>query len=66
MPRQGFRPEEGIAKLREPGMPLGRGKRVAEVVKALARGERDRLRNEPLEREIFHSLGEARAVIEAW
>jgi hypothetical protein len=37
MPRQGFRPEEGIAKLREPDVPLGQGKRVAKVVKVLAR-----------------------------
>ena len=39
MPRKGFRPEEIIAKLREADVLLGRGKKVAEVVKALGASE---------------------------
>ncbi len=39
MPRKGFRAEEIIAKLREADVLLGRGKKVAEVVKALGVSE---------------------------
>ena len=39
MPRRSFRPEEIIAKLREADVPLGQGKRVAEVVEALGVSE---------------------------
>ncbi len=39
MPREGSRPEEIIAKLREADVLLGRGKKVAEVVKALGVSE---------------------------
>ena len=39
MPREGFRPEEIIAELREADVLLGQGKRVAEVVEALGVGE---------------------------
>jgi transposase-like protein len=39
MPRKSFRPEEITAKLREADVPLGQGKRVAEVVKALGVSE---------------------------
>jgi hypothetical protein len=35
MPRKGFRPEGIIAELREADVLLDRGKRVAEVVRAL-------------------------------
>ena len=40
MPRKGYRPEEIIAELREADVPLGQGKRVAEVVKALGVSKR--------------------------
>ena len=39
MPRKGFRAEEVIAKLREADVPLGQGKKVAEVAKALGVSE---------------------------
>ena len=39
MPRERFRPEEIIAKLREADVLLGQGKRVAEVVRALGVSE---------------------------
>jgi putative transposase len=39
MPRKSFRPEEIIAKLREADVPLGQGKKVTEVVKALGVSE---------------------------
>jgi len=39
MPRKSFRPEDIIAKLREADVLLGRGKKVAEVVKALGVSE---------------------------
>jgi hypothetical protein len=39
MARKGFRPEEIIAKLREAGVLLGQGKKVADVVKALGVSE---------------------------
>ncbi len=39
MPRKRFRPEDIIAKLREADVPLGQGKKVAEVVKALGVSE---------------------------
>ena len=39
MPRQAFRPEEIIAKLRVADVLLGQGKKVAEVVKALGVSE---------------------------
>ena len=65
MPRKRFRPEEIIAKLREADVPLGQGKRVAEVVRALGVSEVS-YRDEPLDREVFHSLREAQVLIEAW
>jgi transposase-like protein len=39
MPREGFRPEEIIAKPREADVLLGQGKRVVDVVKALGVSE---------------------------
>ncbi len=39
MPRKGYRAEEIIAKLREADVLLGRGKKVAEVAKALGVSE---------------------------
>ena len=39
MPRKGFRAEEIIAELREADVPLGQGKRAAEVVEALGVSE---------------------------
>ena len=64
MPRKRSRPEEIIAKLREADVLLGQGKKVAEVVKALGVSEVT-YRDELLDREIFHSLPEARALIDA-
>src|SRR3712207_3501770 len=64
MPRKGLRAEQIIAKLREADVLLGQGKKVAEVVKAL--GVSEELRDELLDREIFHSLREAQVLIEAW
>jgi transposase InsO family protein len=65
MPRKGFRPEEIIAKLREADVLLGQGKKVAEVVKGLGVSE-VKLRDELLDREVFHSLREAQILLEAW
>ena len=39
MPREGYRPEDIIAKLREADVLLGQGKKVGEVVKALGVSE---------------------------
>ena len=39
MPRKGYRAEGIVAELREADVPLGQGKKVAEVVKALGVGE---------------------------
>lgn len=39
MPRERFRPEEIIAKLREADVPPGQGEKVAEVVEALGVSE---------------------------
>jgi putative transposase len=39
MPRNGYRAEEVIAKLREADVLLGQGEKVAEVVEALGVGE---------------------------
>ncbi len=36
MPQKRYRPEEIIAKLREADVPLGQGKKLPEVIKALA------------------------------
>jgi hypothetical protein len=55
MPRKSFRPEEILAKLREAAVLLGQGKKVAEVVKALGVSE-VKLRDELLDREVFHAL----------
>jgi hypothetical protein len=54
-----------LCTLRKADVLLGEGKRVAEVVKALGVSE-VKLRDELLDREIFHSLREAQVVIEAW
>jgi putative transposase len=39
MARKGFRPEEVIAKPREADVPLGQGKKLGEVVRALGVSE---------------------------
>jgi hypothetical protein len=58
MPREGFRPEEIVAKLREADVLLGQGKKVAEVVKALGVSE-VKLRDKLLDREILAATGGA-------
>src|SRR5215208_6163148 len=58
--RTSFRPEEITAKLRGADVLLGQGKKVANVVRAPARGQRGELRDELLDREVFPSSREAR------
>ena len=63
MPRKRFRPR-GSRQAAGADVLLGQGKRVAEVVKALGVGEVT-YRDEPLDREVLHSLREAQVLIEA-
>ncbi len=58
MPRKRFRPEEIIAKLREADVLLGQERKASGVAKALRVSE-VKLRDELLDREVFHGLREA-------
>src|ERR687894_1067179 len=57
-------PEEIVTKLRQVEVLAAQGKAVAEAVRSI--GVTEQLRDELLDGELFHTLGEAQVLIEQW